>query len=151
MEGWFKAVDANDGHLLWKFKTESGIISQPVTYRGPDGRQYVAVLDGVGGWAGAAVAANLFLRQATTIGANDCDWNSFYFTDGSISLLPSVPIPLSTVAFPPSSGITSRLQKAPICNFVGMEDDYTGTIKSTIQFYSALSMPTPVTFAPHCY
>ncbi|WP_437326793.1 hypothetical protein [Sorangium sp. So ce381] len=110
----------------------------------------------VGKWGvvaapGAAVAANIFLRQQTTIGNNDCDWNSFYFTDGSISLLPTVPIPPSTVAFPPSSGITSRLQKAPLCNFVGMEDDFTGTIKATIQFYSSLSMPVPVTFAPHCY
>ncbi len=41
--------------LLWQFKTGSGIIGQPVTYRGPDGKQYVAVLSGVGGWAGAMV------------------------------------------------------------------------------------------------
>lgn len=63
MDGWFKAVDANDGHLLWKFKTDSGVISQPITYRGPDGKQYIALLDGVGGWAGAAVAANLDARD----------------------------------------------------------------------------------------
>jgi len=56
MEGWFKAVDARTGRLLWQFKTESGIIGQPVTYRGPDGKQYVAILSGVGGWAGAVVA-----------------------------------------------------------------------------------------------
>ncbi|WP_437530397.1 hypothetical protein WME79_49665 [Sorangium sp. So ce726] len=109
----------------------------------------------VGKWGvvagpGAAVAANIFLRQQTTIGNNDCDWNSFYFTDGSISLLPTVPIPPNTVGFPPSSGITSRLQKAPLCNFVGMENDYNGYISATVQFYSALSMPVPVTFAPHC-
>ena len=42
MEGWFKAVDARKGDLLWQFKTGSGIIGQPVTYRGPDGKQYVA-------------------------------------------------------------------------------------------------------------
>ena len=34
----------------------SGIIGQPITYRGPDGRQYVAILSGVGGWAGAVVS-----------------------------------------------------------------------------------------------
>jgi len=56
MDGWFKAVDARNGRLLWQFKTESGIIGQPVTYRGPDGKQYVAILSGVGGWAGAVVA-----------------------------------------------------------------------------------------------
>jgi len=63
MDGWFKAVDATDGKLLWKFKTDSGIISQPISYRGPDGRQYVAVLDGVGGWAGSTVVANLDPRD----------------------------------------------------------------------------------------
>ena len=56
MDGWFKAVDAKTGEVLWQFKTGSGIIGQPVTYRGPDGKQYVAVLSGVGGWAGAIVS-----------------------------------------------------------------------------------------------
>ena len=55
MDGWFKAVDARNGKLLWQFKIGSGIIGQPMTYRGPDGKQYVAVLSGVGGWAGAIV------------------------------------------------------------------------------------------------
>jgi PQQ-dependent dehydrogenase (methanol/ethanol family) len=54
MDRWFKAVNARTGALLWKFQVGSGIIGQPVTYRGPDGRQYVAILSGVGGWAGAA-------------------------------------------------------------------------------------------------
>lgn len=53
MDGWFKAVDARSGAELWKFKTGSGIIGNPTTYRGPDGRQYVAVYAGVGGWMGA--------------------------------------------------------------------------------------------------
>ncbi len=63
MDGWFKALDANDGKLLWKFKTESGIISQPISYRGPDGKQYIALLDGVGGWAGAALIGKLDTRD----------------------------------------------------------------------------------------
>jgi glucose dehydrogenase len=63
MDGWFKALDAKSGRELWKFKTESGIISQPISYLGPDGKQYLAVLDGVGGWAGAAVTANLDARD----------------------------------------------------------------------------------------
>ena len=65
MEGWFKAVDARTGKLLWRFKTGSGVISQPITYKGPDGKQYVAVLDGVGGWAGAIVAGGLDARDST--------------------------------------------------------------------------------------
>jgi PQQ-dependent dehydrogenase (methanol/ethanol family) len=65
MEGWFKAVNAKTGELLWQFKTGSGIIGQPVTYRGPDGKQYVAILSGVGGWSGAIVAAGLDPRDST--------------------------------------------------------------------------------------
>jgi PQQ-dependent dehydrogenase (methanol/ethanol family) len=65
MEGWFKAVDARTGNLLWQFKTGSGIIGQPVSYRGPDGKQYVAVLSGVGGWSGAVVAGNLDTRDGS--------------------------------------------------------------------------------------
>jgi lanthanide-dependent methanol dehydrogenase len=65
MEGWFKALDARSGKPLWQFKTGSGIIGQPTTYRGPDGRQYVAILSGVGGWAGAVVAGDLDVRDGT--------------------------------------------------------------------------------------
>jgi alcohol dehydrogenase (cytochrome c) len=53
MDGWFKAVNARDGTELWKFKTGSGIVGSPMTYLGPDGKQYVAVYSGVGGWMGA--------------------------------------------------------------------------------------------------
>ena len=36
MEGWLKAVHAESGEVLWKFKTPSGIIGNPITYMGPD-------------------------------------------------------------------------------------------------------------------
>jgi lanthanide-dependent methanol dehydrogenase len=68
MDGWFKAVDARpeqNGKVLWSFKVGSGIIGQPVTFKGPDGKQYVAILSGVGGWPGAIVAAGLDPRDAT--------------------------------------------------------------------------------------
>jgi alcohol dehydrogenase (cytochrome c) len=65
MEGWFKALDARTGKALWQFKTGSGIIGQPITYRGPDGKQYVAIYSGVGGWAGAIVAGGLDARDGT--------------------------------------------------------------------------------------
>ena len=68
MEGWFKAVDAKTGKELWKFKTGSGIVGQPVSYRGPDGKQYIAVLSGVGGWAGGIVAGNLDARDESAGG-----------------------------------------------------------------------------------
>jgi PQQ-dependent dehydrogenase (methanol/ethanol family) len=65
MDGWFKAIDARNGKLLWRFKAGSGIIGQPISYRGPDGRQYIAVVAGVGGWAGAVVSAKLDTRDPT--------------------------------------------------------------------------------------
>jgi lanthanide-dependent methanol dehydrogenase len=65
MDGWFKAIDARTGKLLWQFKTGSGIIGQPISYKGPDGRQYIAVPSGVGGWAGAIVSAQLDARDPT--------------------------------------------------------------------------------------
>lgn len=63
--GTMKAIDARTGKLLWRFKTASGIIGQQVSYRGPDGRQYVAVPSGIGGRAGAIVSADLDPRDRT--------------------------------------------------------------------------------------
>src|ERR1700761_408847 len=65
MDGWFKAVDAKTGELKWQFRTGSGIIGQPVAYKGPDGHEYIAILSGVGGWAGAIVAGDLDPRDPT--------------------------------------------------------------------------------------
>jgi PQQ-dependent dehydrogenase (methanol/ethanol family) len=65
MEGWLKAVNAKTGDVLWKFKTPSGIIGNPMTYVGPDGKQYIAVLSGVGGWSGIGVAADMSLEDPT--------------------------------------------------------------------------------------
>ena len=65
MDGWFKAVDARSGNELWRARTASGIIGQPITYRGPDGKQYVAILAGIGGWPGAIVVNELDTRDAT--------------------------------------------------------------------------------------
>jgi len=63
MEGWFKALDAKTGRLLWQFQAGSGVIGQPISYRGPDGKQYIAVFSGVGGWAGGVVVADLDTRD----------------------------------------------------------------------------------------
>ena len=65
MEGWLKAVDQKTGKLLWEYKTPSGIIGNPMTYVGPDGKQYVAVLSGIGGWAGIGVAAGIGAEDPT--------------------------------------------------------------------------------------
>ncbi len=52
LDGWFKSADARTGRVLSKFKVGSGVVGNPITYRSPDGHQYVAVYAGFGGdWA----------------------------------------------------------------------------------------------------
>jgi glucose dehydrogenase len=58
LDGYLKAVDDKSGKLLWKFKTPSGIIGNTNTWK-HDGKQYVGVLSGLGGWAGIGFAAGL--------------------------------------------------------------------------------------------
>jgi lanthanide-dependent methanol dehydrogenase len=64
MDRWFKAVDAKSGKLLYQFRGPSGFIGQPITYS-VKGKQYVAILSGVGGWTGAVAnsAMNPRLRN----------------------------------------------------------------------------------------
>ena len=47
--GTLALVDARSGKVLSKFKVGSGVVGNPITYRAPDGRQYVAVYAGIGG------------------------------------------------------------------------------------------------------
>ncbi len=58
LEGYLKAVDAKTGEELYKFKTPSGIIGNVNTWT-HNGKQYVGVLSGIGGWAGIGMAAGL--------------------------------------------------------------------------------------------
>ncbi len=58
LEGYLKAVDAKTGKELYKFRTPSGIIGNVMTYT-HGGKQYIAILSGVGGWAGIGLAAGL--------------------------------------------------------------------------------------------
>jgi PQQ-dependent dehydrogenase (methanol/ethanol family) len=58
LEGYLKAVDAATGDELFRFKTPSGIIGNVMTYEF-EGKQYVGILSGVGGWAGIGLAAGL--------------------------------------------------------------------------------------------
>ncbi|MBY5558542.1 methanol/ethanol family PQQ-dependent dehydrogenase [Rhizobium leguminosarum] len=57
LEGYIKAID-NEGKELYKFKTPSGIIGNINTFE-HKGKQYVAVLSGIGGWAGIGLAGGL--------------------------------------------------------------------------------------------
>ncbi len=58
LEGHLKAIDAHTGDELYRFKTPSGIIGNVTTYEF-DGKQYIAILSGIGGWAGIGLAAGL--------------------------------------------------------------------------------------------
>ena len=58
LTGWFRAVDLKTGKVLWQFKCPSGIIGNPITYT-YGGKQYVAILSGVGGWAAIGLSNNL--------------------------------------------------------------------------------------------
>jgi PQQ-dependent dehydrogenase (methanol/ethanol family) len=62
LEGYVKAVD-NEGNELYKFKTPSGIIGNINTFE-HGGKQYIAVLSGVGGWAGLGLAGGLLQPEA---------------------------------------------------------------------------------------
>ncbi len=58
LEGYLKAIDANTGEELYRFKTPSGIIGNVTTYE-HNGKQFIAVYSGIGGWAGIGLAAGL--------------------------------------------------------------------------------------------
>ncbi|MEP6990526.1 MAG: PQQ-dependent dehydrogenase, methanol/ethanol family, partial [bacterium] len=59
LDGWFKAADARSGKVLWKFKVGSGVVGNPMTYLGPDGKQYVAIYAGIGGDMGLLIAGDV--------------------------------------------------------------------------------------------
>ena len=58
LDGYLKAVDADTGDLLYSFKTPSGIIGNVNTWV-HNGKQYIGILSGLGGWAGIGMAAGL--------------------------------------------------------------------------------------------
>jgi quinohemoprotein ethanol dehydrogenase len=47
-DGMFRAYRATDGKVLWEFQADPGILAAPMTYT-VDGKQYIAVLAGLGG------------------------------------------------------------------------------------------------------
>ncbi len=57
----FKALDATSGKLLFSAQLECGVVSAPISFTGPDGKQRVAITTGLGflngGFAGGACPA----------------------------------------------------------------------------------------------
>ncbi|GAC1481011.1 MAG: methanol/ethanol family PQQ-dependent dehydrogenase [Gemmatimonadaceae bacterium] len=63
LDGWFKAANARTGDVLWQFKVGSGVVGNPMTYIGPDGKQYVAVYSGIGGDMGRLIAGDVSAHE----------------------------------------------------------------------------------------
>ena len=68
LEGYLKAVDAQTGRELFRFKTPSGIIGNVNTYK-HGGKQYISILSGVGGWAGIGMAIPSLENDTDGLGA----------------------------------------------------------------------------------
>jgi len=70
-EGYLKAADAKTGKEVWKFQTGSGVVAPPVTWKGKDGQQYVAVVSGWGGavplWGGDVAKKVNYLEQGGSV------------------------------------------------------------------------------------
>ena len=64
--GEFNALDASTGELLWQFQCGSGHHSSPSTYS-VDGRQYIAVPSGWGGWAEGFLPGMLGPRHGSAL------------------------------------------------------------------------------------
>ena len=77
-DGWFRAVDARDGKVLWSTKLGSGVIGQPMTYTGPDKRQYVAVYSGIGGAAMVSSSMPGFPPRGSTLYVFSIDGESMH-------------------------------------------------------------------------
>ncbi len=58
LDGYIKALNSKTGEELWKFKLPSGVIGHPITYK-HNGKQYVAIYYGVGGWPGVGLVFDL--------------------------------------------------------------------------------------------
>ncbi|HEX3432021.1 MAG TPA: PQQ-dependent dehydrogenase, methanol/ethanol family [Rhizomicrobium sp.] len=88
MDRWFKVVDARNGTLLYQFHAPSGFVGQPVTYQGKDGSQYIAMLSGVGGWAGAIANSEIDPRVRNgALGYTGAVGDLPAYTSGGSSLL----------------------------------------------------------------
>jgi alcohol dehydrogenase (cytochrome c) len=83
-DGWFRAVDARDGKVLWSTKLGSGVIGQPVTYIGPDKRQYVAIYSGVGGAAMVSSSMPGFPPRGSTLYVFSLDGESIHAGPGQL-------------------------------------------------------------------
>jgi alcohol dehydrogenase (cytochrome c) len=62
IDRYFKALDEATGKVLWQVRTNNMVNSFPITYS-VNGKQYVSVWSGIGGWIGLPVTAGLDLND----------------------------------------------------------------------------------------
>jgi lanthanide-dependent methanol dehydrogenase len=65
LDGQLKALDARSGATLWQTRLSSGIVSRPTVFRGPDGKEWLAVLAGAGPLTGMPSASEIDVRDAS--------------------------------------------------------------------------------------
>jgi len=71
--GEFRAVNARNGQVLWTFRTGSNFRGSPISFTGPDGKQYIAVVtsqapsDAQIGVDAPADSAGRYRRAGTTL------------------------------------------------------------------------------------
>jgi alcohol dehydrogenase (cytochrome c)/quinohemoprotein ethanol dehydrogenase len=95
-DGFVQAYNAADGKKLWSFAAQTGVIAPPMTYRGKDGQQYVAIMAGWGGvWA---LAPGLLSRKS---GATQNISRLLVFKLGGTAKLPVEPKSADLVLDPP--------------------------------------------------
>ena len=78
LEGYLKAIDIKTGEELYSFKTASSIISNISTWQ-YQGKQYVGVLYGLGGWPAIATGMKNYMSREY----NNMDHGYFYKGLGS--------------------------------------------------------------------
>jgi alcohol dehydrogenase (cytochrome c) len=84
-DGWFRAVNAKNGAVLWSYKLGSGVIGQPMSYLGPDKRQYIAVYSGVGGAAMLNAGETGFPPRGSTLYVFSIDGESPHSAGGMLT------------------------------------------------------------------
>ncbi len=68
-----RALNATNGEIVWEFRTGSRFNQSPITYIGPDGRQYVAIIASSAANNGAVAVdaapdnANRYRRSGSTL------------------------------------------------------------------------------------
>lgn len=111
-DGHVHVYKADDGKALWSFAAQTGVIAPPMTYRGKDGAQYVAIMAGWGGvWA---LAPGLLSRKS---GATQNVSRLLVFKLGGAAKLPPPPRSADLVLDPPPVFGTAEQAKAGEARF----------------------------------